>query len=166
MLPRTNWKKQSNKFKVLFVEFFYPFEWKTILKTVPLFLKPTIRIIMQCPENTTEWCRKDNRLLWMRRAIQNSSVPAKRCAYWTQHSLWWQWIKWPRQWDHSSTFVHRKSNFLKHVTYKMHTRPKNTAEGMSVITDGEASSVKSRQCAEYGTISPMNKWRNTVRKEH
>jgi len=29
---------------------------------------------MQCPENTTEWCRKDNRLLWMRRAIQNSSV--------------------------------------------------------------------------------------------
>jgi len=43
----------------------------------------------------------------------------------------------------------------------MHTRPKNTAEGMSVITDGEASSVKSRswQCAEYGTVSPtpMNK---------
>jgi hypothetical protein len=40
----------------------------------------------------------------------------------------------------------------------MHTHPKNTAEGMSVITDGEASS-RSRQCAEYGTVSPtpMNK---------
>jgi len=46
-----------------------------------MFLKPT-RIIMQCPDNTTEWCRKENRFLWMRRAIQNSSVQAKRSAYW------------------------------------------------------------------------------------
>ena len=28
---------------------------------------------------------------------------------------------------------------------------------MSVITDGEASSVKSRQCAEYEIVSPMHK---------